>query len=146
MTKPIRILTICTGNINRSASAHVILEHHNTEGKYEVKSCGTGKVAPLSRKIPRKMRLALEELGYNPNNHRSQGITEELLTWADKIVVMGNAHWKFLEQHYPEHLTKATNWLVKDPHFATGNELHRAVAKEIQQLVQLNFCNRGNGL
>jgi len=85
------------------------------------------------------MRLTLEELGYNPNNHRSQGISEELLAWADKVVVMGNAHWKFLEQHYPEHLTKATNWLVKDPHFATGNELHRAVAKEIEAKVKQSF-------
>jgi protein-tyrosine-phosphatase len=92
------------------------------------------------------MRLALEELGYDPNNHRSQGITEELLQWADKIVVMGNAHWKFIEQHYPEHLTKTTNWNIKDPHFALGNELHRAVAKEIEHLVQLNFCNRSDSL
>jgi protein-tyrosine phosphatase len=135
------VLFVCTGNINRSASAHVILEFHNP-GKYKVKSCGTGKVAPLSRKIPSKMRLALEELGYDPNNHRSQGITESLLSWADKIVVMGNVHDKHIAEHYPEHSHKVSNWMVKDPHFATGNELHRAVAREIQHLVQLNFGDR----
>jgi protein-tyrosine-phosphatase len=92
------------------------------------------------------MRLALEELGYDPNSHRSQGISEELLSWADKIVVMGNAHWKFIEQHHPEYLSKVTNWNIKDPHFAVGNELHRAVAKEIEHLVQLNFCDRSNSI
>ena len=134
------ILFICTGAINRSASANVILNAHNTAGKYRIKSCGTGKVAPLSRKIPRKMRVALEELGYDPNSYRSQGITEELLSWADKIVVMGNVHEKYVETHYPEHSHKVTNWLVKDPHFATGNEIHRAVAKQIQEQVLLQFA------
>jgi protein-tyrosine phosphatase len=136
------VLFICTGNINRSASAHIILEFHSSSHK--VQSCGTGKVAPLSRKVPRKMRLALEELGYDPSNHRSQGITKELLQWADEIVVMGNAHWKFLEEKHPQYLNKVSNWNVKDPHFATGNEVHRQVARQIQHLVQLNFCNRSD--
>jgi protein-tyrosine-phosphatase len=85
------------------------------------------------------MRMALEELGYNPNNHRSQGVSEELLAWADKIVIMGNAHEKFITEHYPQYLTKITNWNVKDPHFATGNELHRKVAKEIEVKVNQLF-------
>ncbi len=92
------------------------------------------------------MRLALEELGYDPNNHRSQGISESLLSWADKIVVMGNAHEKFIAECYPRYSFKVTNWHVKDPHFAVGNELHRAVAKEIEHLVQFNFCNRSDSL
>ena len=135
-----KVLFVCTGNINRSAGAHVILESHNSEGKYEVKSCGTGKVAPLNRKIPRKMRLALEELGYDPNNHRSQGITESLLQWADSIVCMGNVHVKYIANNYPEHSSKVVNWQVDDPHFATGVEKHRAVAKQIKELVLEHFC------
>ena len=92
------------------------------------------------------MRQALEELGYDPNSHRSQGISQELLQWADIIVCMGNAHWKYIAEHYPEYLPKVSNWMVKDPHFATGNELHRQVARQIQHLVQLNFCNRSNSV
>jgi protein-tyrosine-phosphatase len=86
------------------------------------------------------MLLALQELGYNGSTHRSQGISESLLSWADKIVVMGNVHEKYVETHYPEHSHKVTNWLVKDPHFATGNEIHRAVAKQIQEQVLLQFA------
>ena len=85
------------------------------------------------------MRMALEELGYDPNNHRSQGISEELLSWADKVIVMGNVHAKHIAEHYPNYLGKVTTWLVDDPHFATGTEKHRAVAKQIQVLVLSNF-------
>lgn len=138
-TNPTRVLFICTGNLNRSAAANVILEKHNP-GKYEVKSCGTGKVAPLNRKIPRKMLLALEELGYDGTTHRSQGISEDLLQWADKIVVMGNVHEKYVAEHYPQYSSKVTNWLIKDPHFATGMELHRAVAQQIREQTYLQFA------
>jgi protein-tyrosine-phosphatase len=90
--------------------------------------------------------MALEELGYDPNNHRSQTITEELLIWADKIFVMGNAHWKYIKEYYPEYLPKVTNWNIRDPHFATGNELHREVARQIRHLVRLEFCNRSDSV
>ena len=86
------------------------------------------------------MRLVLEELGYDPSNHRSQGITEELLAWADKIVVMGNVHEKYIAERYPQHSHKVSNWLVKDPHFAIGNELHYEVAKQIREQVYFEFA------
>ena len=85
------------------------------------------------------MRLVLEELGYDPNNHRSQGITESLVEWATVIVCMGNVHQKYIAEYYPEHSHKVSNWLVKDPHFATGNELHYEVAKQIRDQVYLQF-------
>jgi protein-tyrosine-phosphatase len=85
------------------------------------------------------MLLALEELGYDGSTHRSQGISESLLSWADKIVVMGNVHEKYIAERYPQHSSKVSNWLVKDPHFATGNELHREVAQQIRNQVYLQF-------
>ena len=94
----------------------------------------------MSRKIPSKMRLALEELGYDGSTHRSQGLTPELLQWAEVVICMGNVHEKCIAERYPEHSHKVSNWLVKDPHFATGNELHRAVAKQIQEQVYLRFA------
>ena len=86
------------------------------------------------------MRLALEELGYDPNNHRSQGLTAELLEWADIVVCMGNVHMRHIAEHFPHHVHKVTLWLVDDPHFATGTEKHRAVAKQIEGLVLNRFC------
>ena len=97
-------------------------------------------MAPLHRKIPKKMREALENLGYNPDNHRSQGVSVHLLDWADIIVCMGNVHEQYISTHYPQHSNKVRNWQIKDPHFATGTELHRQVAGQIQQRTLAEFC------
>jgi protein-tyrosine phosphatase len=132
------VLFVCTGNINRSASAHVILEFHGA-GRFVVKSCGTGKVAPRKCKMPKRMLMALGEMGYGGAGHRSQIITPDLVTWADIIVCMGRVHEKFINTHYPEHVSGVVNWLVKDPHFAPGVETHRAVAKEIKERVLDQF-------
>lgn len=85
------------------------------------------------------MRCALEELGYDPNQHRSQGISAELLSWADQIIVMGNVHEKHIQEKYPEFIEKVSNWNVKDPHFAPGEKVHRAVAREIETYVLSQF-------
>jgi protein-tyrosine-phosphatase len=86
------------------------------------------------------MREVLENLGYYPHNHRSQGISADLLDWADVIVCMGNVHEKYMTVHYPQHCHKVTNWLVDDPHFAVGTEKHYSVAKQIEELVLSRFC------
>jgi protein-tyrosine-phosphatase len=85
------------------------------------------------------MRTALEKLGYDPNNHRSQGVSVELLEWADEIIVMGNVHEKFISEHHPEHSNKVENWVIRDPHFEPGYEVHREVARQIQQRVLDRF-------
>lgn len=138
MSNTTRVLSICTGNLNRSAAFDVILSHIGKE-KYEVKSCGTGKVAPLNKKMPKKMRDVLVEIGYDGSNHRSQGITRELLEWADQVVCMGNVHARFIVEKFPEFSHKVENWRVDDPHFATGTEKHREVASQIESLVKKHF-------
>jgi protein-tyrosine-phosphatase len=85
------------------------------------------------------MLMALEDIGYDGKNHRSQGITPELVSWADTVVCMGRVHEKFINTHHPEHSHKVINWLVKDPHFASGVETHRAVAREIKERVMDQF-------
>ena len=86
------------------------------------------------------MRIVLEELGYDPNNHRSQNISENLLSWADKIICMGNVHVKHIVEHYPEYSQKVNNWLIDDPHFATGTDKHREVARQIQNQIYIQFA------
>lgn len=85
------------------------------------------------------MRKAVAELGYDGDSHRSQAITKELVEWASVIVCMGNVHEIYINQHYPNHSNKVMNWLVKDPHFAQGEEEHRAVAKRVRELVLHHF-------
>jgi protein-tyrosine-phosphatase len=85
------------------------------------------------------MRLILEEMGYNPDNHRSQGISEDLLQWADEIICMGTVHMNCIADQFPKHLPKVSEWLIKDPHFAKGDELHREVAQQIACRIKTTF-------
>lgn len=85
------------------------------------------------------MRNVLVEMGYDFPDHRSQGISEELLSWADRVIVMGNVHYKFIEKNFPQFIDKVENWKVKDPHFSPGDEVHREVARQIETQIKEHF-------
>jgi protein-tyrosine-phosphatase len=116
------------------------LKFHGSK-KFEVRSCGTGKGAPLNKLIAKRMRTILSEMGYNPEGFRSRGVNAEDIAWADKIIVMANAHLKYFSEYHPEVIDKIEMWPVPDPHFAQGTELHLQVARDIEQRVLLNFCD-----
>src|SRR5688500_11928162 len=68
-----KILFVCTINRMRSATAQAIFENDN---RFEVKSAGTDK-------------------------HASIVLSEELLTWADSIVVMEKHHRNNIRKNFP---------------------------------------------
>ena len=68
----LKILFVCTVNRMRSATAHTIYEH---DERIEVKSAGTDSTANVV-------------------------LTEELLKWADAIVVMEKHHRNFIRSRY----------------------------------------------
>ena len=70
----IKVLFVCTVNRMRSATAHKIYE---SDDRFEVKSAGTDKTA-------------------------STILTEEILNWADSIVVMEKHHRNHIRNHFPE--------------------------------------------
>jgi predicted protein tyrosine phosphatase len=70
----LKLLFVCTVNRMRSATAHKIYEN---DYRFEVKSAGTDKTA----------------------NTR---LTEEILNWAESIVVMEKHHRNYIRKHFPE--------------------------------------------
>jgi predicted protein tyrosine phosphatase len=70
----IKLLFVCTVNRMRSATAHKIYEDDN---RFEVRSAGTDKTA-------------------------NTVLSEELLNWADSIVVMEKHHRNHIRNHFPE--------------------------------------------
>jgi len=72
--RKIKLLFICTVNRMRSATAHKIYENDN---RFEVKSAGTDKTAKTV-------------------------LSDEILNWADSIVVMEKHHRHYIRKHYPE--------------------------------------------
>lgn len=90
--------------------------------------------------MPKRMRVLLEQFGLSGETHRSQPVTEELLSWADVVVTMANAHVKRIELQYPQYLDKLERWYVDDPHFSSDPAVHLRVVNEIIKLVQDRFC------
>lgn len=67
-----RILFVCTINRMRSATAHAI---YGDDERFDVLSAGTDKTAKVV-------------------------LSEELLNWADTVVVMEKEHRNFIRKHY----------------------------------------------
>ena len=70
----LKILFVCTINRMRSATAHKIYE---TDNRFEVKSAGIDRMANIV-------------------------LTEEILEWADSIVVMESHHRNYIRKHFSD--------------------------------------------
>lgn len=90
-----KVLFVCHGNIERSASAEIIA--HRMFPNWEVKSCGVA--AKNGRITGKKMRTALAHRGYATTGIRSLMITQQMVDWADRIFYMdGGNERRFVEQ------------------------------------------------
>lgn len=87
------ILVVCHGSINRSPLSAAVLRKHLPVKGFSVKVAGF--VNP-GRRATAKMREQALRLGYSLEEHRSQLVTPQLLSWADKIVYMDGGNLKRL--------------------------------------------------
>jgi protein-tyrosine phosphatase len=90
--RPPRYLFVCTANINRSPMAAAWAEQHLAEHFVvgEIRSAGThawGGAEAGAYAVD-----AMRELGHDMRAHLSQPVTDELLDWADHVVVMQPMH------------------------------------------------------
>lgn len=82
------MLFVCTGNINRSPAAQIIME--SLAPDYEVdSSCLNGNEGNITRK---RMREALGRNGFEYREIRSKMTTVELIEWADMACYMQPSH------------------------------------------------------
>lgn len=134
-----KILFLCHGNINRSAAGEIIVKQKYPQ--HEVKSAGLktkdGKITA------KKMRDALNELGYPTEGIRSSVCTQELIDWADKVFYMDNGNETRLQEQFGEvpHAERLSNHIpglskIPDPHFAEGNDLHKKVIGMIERALE----------
>jgi protein-tyrosine phosphatase len=131
------ILFICTGNINRSAAAEIILKQ--LTDRCDVQSAAV-TTTNNGRKTTKRMMQALEHYGFKSEPVKSNQITKEQFDWADIIFYMQPSHLKSLSSLFPlKDLSKAkplvqysTDKLkkIEDPHF-TGK--HELVVNQIHQ-------------
>lgn len=102
MARPHRLLFVCTGNICRSPMAEYLARKHgrDTGVDLEVKSAGT--LGLTDRPAEPKMVAVARELGIDMRPHVCQPLTDELVEWADRILVMEFTHHAHVVEFHPQ--------------------------------------------
>lgn len=98
---PYHVLMVCTGNICRSPMAELLCrDYAEARGRVmEVRSAGTAGL--IDQPADPKAVAVCRELDLDLSAHRSQGITDELIAWADYVLVMEYAHASYVREHFP---------------------------------------------
>ncbi|MFT4122958.1 MAG: low molecular weight phosphatase family protein [Microbacteriaceae bacterium] len=95
---PFRILTVCTGNICRSAQAEQLLRAgfaaaHTADAGWElplISSAGT--MALVGEPMPEQAAALSREHGGEPDGHRGRQLTAELIGEADLVLALAREH------------------------------------------------------
>jgi len=96
-----KLLFICTGNICRSPIAEGIAPEIGKQYQHDIEALSAGTLGLINRAADPKSVEVVAELNVDISNHRSQGITEELVQWADYILVMERKHATHVRQNFP---------------------------------------------
>ena len=99
MTRPARILMVCTGNICRSTMAHAILEQAAARAGVDVVVDSAGvSDEEAGNPIDRRAARVLRDAGYAVPDHRARQIRADELGEWDLILAMTSRHLSVLER------------------------------------------------
>jgi protein-tyrosine-phosphatase len=136
-----KILFICRGNVGRSQIAEAVFDKI-TEGKHEVTSAGTwvydkagiSKDGQLLKDLPgaEKIIVTLSNIGINVSENKRTQLTPEMLSDADKVVVMAESH---TIPDYLKNRKDAIYWEVEDPKEMNQEETNK-IRNQIENLVR----------
>ncbi len=90
-----RVLVVCLGNVNRSATCAEVLRMRDID----VRSAGFS--VPRPHRAAKKTRdHVLEKWGYDLEHHRATQLTQKQIDWADLIICMTESHVKKLNTSF----------------------------------------------
>jgi arsenate reductase len=118
---PFRVLFLCTHNSARSQIAEAVLRKRGGD-RFEVASAGSepsGAVHPLALRL-------IEQIGGDPEAHRSKGLDEVLATEWDLVITVCDQAAEACPV-LPGR-TVSAHWGVPDPSKVEGSEERRAAA------------------
>jgi protein arginine phosphatase len=96
-----KLLFICTGNICRSPIAEGLAPSIGTQYDHIIEAQSAGTLGLINRPADPKSIEVVKELKLDISEHRSQEITDELISWADYILVMERKHAAHVRKHFP---------------------------------------------
>lgn len=99
--QPHRLLFVCTANICRSPMAEELSRLYADQRGWWVESRSAGTHAREGDPAAPNSERAIRELGGDLSAHRSQPVTDELVDWADRILVMELRHAQNVRSAFP---------------------------------------------
>jgi protein-tyrosine phosphatase len=99
---PYRLLFVCSGNICRSPMAEVLAKAYLARRGREIEVQSAGTLGIEDAPADPSAVAVCGEIGLNLTGHRSQGISKELIDWADYVLVMQFHHAATLRERFPE--------------------------------------------
>lgn len=102
MARSLHLLFVCSGNICRSPMAEVMAEAIGDELGLDVKARSAGTLGLQERPAAPHAVAVCREIHLDLSGHRSQGVSRELVQWADHVLVMELGHAEHLREYFPE--------------------------------------------
>lgn len=127
--RPLRLVTLCTGNAVRSVIAGAIL--HDLLPTAEIRTAGTLVIEhqPMSIRTSR----AIEHLGLTVPAHRSHQLTDDDVAWADLVIAMAAEHVAYVRRRHPAGAARTATvwWLARHLPAGPGTLADRVGATDL---------------
>lgn len=133
-TKIHRLVFVCSGNICRSPMAAVIAARKFAETDIEHRIISAGTLGLMNRRAADNAIKAMEEIGLDLTQHRSQSANSGLLNMADVIVVMSPMHTRHILRQSPALRPKILElWRLAPPEkYGKLDEIADPVGQDLQ--------------
>ena len=115
------ILFVCTGNTCRSPMAEVIARDFFIKNNLDIDILSAGLQGIEGAPASSHGKKALENIGLSGEDHRSQGLTLELIEKADKILTMTKGHEAAIKAYFSD-LEEIEDKVETLTFFATGTD------------------------
>jgi protein-tyrosine-phosphatase len=110
MSSPLKVVTLCTGNVARSVMlGYMLTTLAEAAGRdWSVRTAGTHVIEDSAMSArTRDALLSIDELGlHHYGAHRSHQLTDDDVAWADVILASEANHVYFVRLNFPEGAAK----------------------------------------
>ncbi|MDA1001310.1 MAG: low molecular weight protein arginine phosphatase [bacterium] len=150
------ILFVCTGNLCRSPMAERMLKKFlSREGRKDVEVRSAGTHAMTGNPSPVEAIQVANQAGIDLTPHQAQPLTDEIVDWADRIVVMSPDHADYIEVNFPHGIEKIDEMAIYRPGGRPGDTIkdpygqslfhYRQYYGELMEAVQGFYAKLKNG-